>query len=456
MSKRLGLSVIIMGCAIAVSAHGQTIDIAKVRTIISEPGDMPAPGCAVGAFRAGETLFTTAGGFADIEGRRPLGPDTLFYAASVSKQFTALAAAKLVEQGKLDLDDDVRKYLPELPQYERPVTVRMLMLHTSGIRDFLELVRLAGIDSAAHTKRATALQLVLRQKSTNFTPGTAYTYSNGGYLLLSEIIERVSGRPFTEFVTAAILRPLGMTSSFFMNDAKPQGANIAHGYIKVGDRYEVRDTYPNFSGSGGLMVSINDFAKYDREIARGGKVWTPAVAKILTTPGTFTNGQAALDPQTKLAYAGGVMVGRRAGQAFIQHSGEAEAFRNMYERLPERKLSVAVFCNRGDWVAQEKADAVVEAIEGRIFNADRADADARLQGRYESEELGATYEIKIAGDLLTAAIKSSFGGDATLEFKRNADGTFTSGATRLTFDSNGQGFTVATGRVHALRFRRAS
>lgn len=455
MSKAFVLSALITWSAIAASAHAQAVDVAKVREVISDASGKPAPGCAVGAFRNGQVLFTTAAGMADIERAQPLNADTLFYAASVSKQFTALAAAKLIEQGKLGLDDDVRKYLPELPQYERPVTVRMLMLHTSGVRDFLELIRLAGIESASKTNKATALQLVLRQKSTNFTPGTAYTYSNGGYLLLAEIIERVSGRPFAEFVSTTILRPIGMSRSFFMNDAKPQGLNIAHGYVQVGDRFEVRDTYPNFSGSGGLMVSINDLAKFDREIARGGKVWTTTVAKILTTPGTFTNGGPALEKRTNLVYGGGLMIGRRAGQYFVQHSGEAEAFRNMYARLPERKLSVAVFCNRGDWVAQEKTDAVIEAIEGRILSDDRAAADSALEGRYVSDELGATYDVKVAGDLLTTAVKSSFGGDVTLEFKRNPDGSFTSGGTRLVFDENGQGFTVATSRVHGLRFRRA-
>jgi CubicO group peptidase (beta-lactamase class C family) len=456
MSK---VKIISLLLATLVANPAQAIDVAKVREIISDPKGLAAPGCAAGAFRGGKTLFVTAAGSGDIEKARPLDGDTLFYAASVSKQFTALAAAKLIEQKKLSLDDDVRKYLPELPEYEVPVTVRMLMLHTAGIRDSLELIRLAGIDSAADTDKATALKLLFAQKSTNFTPGTAYTYSNGGYLLLAEIVERVAGMPFADYAKKAILRPLGMKRSFFMNDARPSGTNIAHGYVPVGEGFEIRDTYPTFSGSGGLMVTINDLARFDRDIEVGHKVWTPAVSKIMTTPGTFTNGQPALEERTGLVYGGGLMIGSRNGQYFVQHGGGAEAFKNMYARLPERKLGVAVFCNRGDWVSQDKADAVMEVIEGDILTAEDTSAAAKpaLDGRYLSDELQATYDVSIVGDELKAVVTSPFARapGEPLEFKRNADGSFGGPGTRLIFDEDGQGFTIKSSRVHALRFRRA-
>ena len=444
--------------ATLVATPAQAIDVVKVREIISDPKGLAAPGCAAGAFRGGKTLFVTAAGSGDIATGKPLDGDTLFYAASVSKQFTALAATKLIEQKKLSLDDNVRKYLPELPEYEVPVTVRMLMLHTAGIRDSLELIRLAGIDSAADTDKATALKLLFAQKSTNFTPGTAYTYSNGGYLLLAEIVERVSGMPFADYAKKAILRPLGMKRSFFMNVAKPSGTNIAHGYVPVGEGFEIRDTYPTFSGSGGLMVTINDLARFDRDIEVGHKVWTPAVSKIMTTPGTFTNGELALEERTGLVYGGGLMIGSRNGQYFVQHGGGAEAFKNMYARLPERKLGVAVFCNRGDWVSQDKADDIIEVIEGDILTADApAAATPVLDGRYLSDELQATYDVSVVGDELKAVVTSPYARapGEPLTLKRNADGSFGGLGTRLIFDEDGQGFTIKSSRVHALRFRRA-
>ncbi len=452
------MRVKLLSCVVVsllASTAAQAADLNRIRAIVSDPKGLTAPGCAVGAFRNGKTLFVTAAGASDVETQKPLDGDTLFYAASVSKQFTALAAAKLIEQGKLSLEDDIRKYLPELPAYEVPVTVRMLMLHTAGIRDSLELIRLSGMGSAANSNKAKALQLLFQQRSTNFTPGTAYTYSNGGYLLLAEIVERIAGMPFADYAKRAILQPLGMKRSFFMNDAPPKGTNIAHGYVPGGSGFEVRDTYPTFSGSGGLMVTINDLAKFERDIAVGHKVWTPAVAKIMTTPGTFTNGEPAFEERTGLVYAGGLMVGRRNGQYFVQHGGGAEGFKNMLARLPERKLSVAVFCNRGDFVSQDKADEVIEAIEGDILTDAVAAVDPT--GRYVSDELQATYELSLSGDELTAKISSPFAPEGpTLKFKRNADGSFGAYGTRIVFDKDAREFTIVTDRVHALRFHRAS
>lgn len=453
MFKVKSLSFLLASTLVAAPAQAAPLD--QVKQIIADLKGPAAPGCAVGAFRDGKTLFVTAVGAADIAGGKPLNGDTLFYAASVSKQFTALAAATLVEKGKLGLDDDVRQYLPELPDYGTPITVRMLMLHTAGIRDSLELIYLAGIESAAHTNKATALQLLFRQKSVNFPSGTAFSYSNGGYLLLAEIVERVSGMPFADYAKTAILQPLGMKRSFFMNDAKPVGTNIAHGYVPVGDGFEIRDTYPTFSGSGGLMVSINDMARYERDIAVGHKLWTPAVQQMLLTPGRLSNGKPALRLPSSLAYAGGVMVGPRNGQTFVQHSGGAEAFRNIYARLPERKFAVALFCNRGDWTADEKADAIIEAIEGEILTDEPKMAAVERAGRYVSDELQATYDMSFSGDDLTAKVSSPYTpGGSTLTFKRNADGSFGASGSQILFDEDSQGFTIKSSRLHGLRFRR--
>lgn len=452
---KISLSSLLLASAlVAAPVQANTVD--RVKQIIADPKGSAAPGCAVGAFRDGRTIFVTTAGAADIAGGKPLDGDTLFYAASVSKQFTVLAAATLVEKGKLGLDEDVRQYLPELPDYGAPITVRMLMLHTAGIRDSLTLIRLAGIESAADTSKATALRLLFQQQGVNFPSGTAFSYSNGGYLLLAEIVERVSGMAFADYADAAILRPLGMTRSFFMNDARPTGTNIAHGYVPVGDGFEVRDSYPRFSGSGGLMVSINDLSRYERDIAGGRKVWTPAIRKIMLTPGTYTNGKPVLVLPTALAYAGGVMVGPRNGQAFVQHTGGAEAFRNIYARLPERKLAVALLCNRGDWDPTIKVDAIIEAIEGDILTDDAKPAATMPDGRYISDELKATYDMALSGGDLTATISSPYAENrSVLTFKRNPDGSFGALGSQLLFDADGQGFTIKNGGVHALRFRRA-
>lgn len=427
-----------------------------VKAIVSDPKGLAAPGCAVGVFRAGKPVLVTAAGAADITDGRALDGDTLFYAASVSKQFTALAAAKLIEAGKIGLDDDIRAYFPEMPPSKVPVTVAMLMHHSAGIRDSLELLRLAGFPRASATDKDTALRLLLAQQDTNFTPGTQYSYSNGGYLLLAEIVERVSGIDFAEYAQRHILTPLGMKRSFFMNDAPPSAANIAHGYVPEDGGFAIRDTYPTFSGSGGLMTSINDLARYDRDIDVGHKVWTPTIARILLTPASFTNGDPVVDVRTGMTYAGGLHVGQRKGQYFVQHGGSAEAFKNMYARIPDRRLGVAVLCNRGDWNAGDKADAVIEAVEGPIL-IEASLIEPALTGRFFSTDLGAHYDLTTRDGKLVATISSTLTGPAaaTAEYDKQTDGSYSAKGTRIVFDDDANGFTLSTGRITAIRFVRA-
>jgi CubicO group peptidase (beta-lactamase class C family) len=438
----------------ASAAPAAPVDLDAVRKLVSDPKGVAAPGCVVGGFRGGKTLFVTATGSADLERGTPLDGDTLIYAASVSKQFTALAAAKLAAEGKLDLDKDIRTWLPELPGYDVPVTARMLMHHTAGIRDSLTLLRLAGLAGSNQANKAQTLDLLLRQKGTNFVPGTGWTYSNGGYLLLAEVVARVSGRSFADYANTNVLKPMGMTRSYFMDDKRPAGDRVAHGYVTKDGAFAVRDTYPSFSGSGGLMLTITDLAKYDRDIEVGHKVWTPAVRAIMLAPGTLTDGKPATARMMNgQAYAGGLMVGQRRGQGFVEHSGGAEAFRSQYQRLPEHRLGVAVFCNRADWNTTEKADAVVELIERGILTAA---VKPNLAGRYRSPELQATYDLTLEAGKLTAAISSPLAATGEpLVLQRGPDGVFRSDEGSLTFDDDGKGFTLSTGRVTAIHFDKA-
>lgn len=453
-SKLLVFLVAGLACGSAAAAK---VDVERLRAVISDTPDAVAPGCAVGVFRAGKVEALTAVGYADLEEKRPLDADTLFYAASVSKQFTVLAIAKLVEAGRLGLDDDVRRYLPELPQYERPVTVRMLILHTAGIRDSLGLLQMAGLGTADKNDKDTALQLVFRQKQTNFTPGTEYSYSNGGYLLLAEIVERIGGVPFADFAKRELLDPMGMKRSFFLNGPPPAMRNAAHGYVKAkdGEGYEIRDTYPRFSGSGGLMLTLDDLARYEHDIEVGHKVWTPVVRRIMLTPGDFSNGEPAVRPGSGgLGYGGGLQIGWHQGQYVVQHGGGAEAFRHLVARLPERRLGVAVLCNRVDWPVESKLYRVVEAVEGDIFHAPVE--DAQVSGRYHSDELQASYDLSLKDDTLTLRVVPRGGAEAgePLQFKRERNGTFKLRDMVLTVYEQGTGFNLDSSRISRLQFRK--
>lgn len=458
MKSRL-LMLLVTGFACG-SAAAAKVDVERLRGVITDTPDAVEPGCAIGVFRAGKVEALTASGYADLEGRRPLDADTLFYAASVSKQFTVLAIAKLVEAGRLGLDDDVRRYLPELPQYQRPVTVRQLILHTAGIRDSLGLLGFAGLGSADKNDKNTALQLVFRQKNTNFTPGTEYSYSNGGYLLLAEIVERISGVPFADFAKREVLDPLGMKRSFFLNGPPPAMQNLAHGYVKSkeGQGFEIRDTYPRFSGSGGLMLTLNDLARYEHDIEVGHKVWTPKVREIMLTPGTFTSGEPAVRPATGgLGYGGGLQIGWHQGQYVVQHGGGAEAFSHLVTRLPQRRLGVAVLCNRTDWPVGDKMVEAIEVVEGDIFHS--LVEEAQLPGRYYSDELQAHYDLALKGSALTVRITPRGGSQPVgepYEFKRDRGGTYKVRDMTLTPHDGGTGFTLDSGRVSGLQFQKVA
>ena len=176
------------------------------------PGE---PGCTVGIYREGSVLYSGAFGMADLASGRRLTPDTPIAIASISKQFVASAILSLAQDGKLSLDDDIRKYLPELPDYGAPITLRRLLTHTSGIRDYIGLIELSGHRKAEHVPAARIVAVIAQQQGLNFPPGEQYQYSNSGYLLAGLIVERVSGEEFAAFARRRVFEPLGMKNTWF-------------------------------------------------------------------------------------------------------------------------------------------------------------------------------------------------------------------------------------------------
>ncbi|HWX26406.1 MAG TPA: serine hydrolase domain-containing protein [Steroidobacteraceae bacterium] len=465
-------------------ASAEPVD--QVRRVISDGRGISAPGCALGVFRDGQTLFFQSSGAANVATARPLNENTLFYAASVSKQFTALAIIKLVELGKLDLIDDVHKWIPELPAYERPITVQMLMHHTAGIRDWIGLLTLAGVRDYGKIDRHTALDLLYKQKNTNFAPGSRFEYTNGAYLLLSEIVQRVSGMPFHEFAHQALFAPLGMTHTYFIHGSRPTGDNTAHGYAPVGDGFEVYDVYPVISGSGGLITTLADFAKYDHDVQVGHKVWTPAAAKIMLTPGTLSDGSKITSGAPYHVNVGtGLFVGLVEGRYLFGHSGEAGGFSTYYGNLPDRHLGIAVVCNRSDIEAMEKGWAVIDILEktslsgdqpGQVKQAPRTGtreepsfiARPDLSGAYISDELQASYRVTVVNGVSVATISSPWAdpGSAVASLRLTVkkggspkDGPYqfvdgNGGAHELALDGDGKGFRVSSGLGSGPHFKR--
>ena len=460
--KRLLVSLV---CTIAVShacASTQEKNVAEGAAVdeIFAPFNGDRPGCAVGVFRNGETALLRNYGLADLATKTPLTADTVLYMASISKQFTSLAAAKLIEDGRLGLDDDIRKWLPELPRYESPVTVRRLMNHTSGAREVLGLFLLAGTQNYETLMPPEVLRMMVRQKSLNFTPGARYAYSNGGYFLLAQVVERAAGERFDEFARKRILEPLGMQSSYFRYGSNPSGANLAHGYVR--DRsggYQVRDTYPSFSGSGGLMSSVNDMARYDHDLHVGHRVWTDKTRQIMLAPGVLANGQLS-DAGNGLSYASGLRVGTLRGQPIVEHSGGHAAFTSNYVTFPKLKASVVSICNIADNPGAYNL-RVVEALYPKAFSGPKPKAEERARptdnrqpipadtltalgvgtALYRSEEIDADYRLVRDGDGLSIDVFSNFLNGGRLE-----------GFSRMLLDSPD----VLRGELGQLRLERGA
>jgi|GEM_PF-135969 len=287
------------------------------------------PGCAVGVSQNGKALVNRAYGLADIERKLPLSQNSLFDIGSTQKQFTAAAVLLLAQDGRLSLTDDIRKHLPELPDYGHKVTVDHLLTHTGGIRDWTGLLPLApeGTD---------VLRLILRQRGLNFAPGEEWSYSNSGFELAKEIVARVSGMSFAEFARRRLFEPLGMKSSAYVPDIMRAGANAALGYQKDGAGWKPFMRLGNNRGGGAVVSTVGDLLIWNDALA-GGKLGKFVTEKL--------HEETRLSNGRKLKYARGLVVDHTPGGLVVSHSGGAAGFSTWMGRVPEHGLSVAVTCN---------------------------------------------------------------------------------------------------------------
>jgi CubicO group peptidase (beta-lactamase class C family) len=333
----VGLAALLHGGS-AVAAQKRPAWQGDVDRLFAAWDRRDSPGCAVAIYRDGRILYERGYGMADLEHDVPITPATVFYAGSVSKQFTAFAAALAIQQGHLGLDDSIRKYVPELPAYADAITVRHLIHHTSGLRDFYTLLSIAGRRQDALYDNASILRLAARQKGLNFPPGDDYLYSNTGYALLATVAGRAAKTTFGELTRSQIFAPLGMTASEFGDDAGRLVKARAWGYT-WGARGEPRLDTPGGErvGAGGLFTTVRDLLRWDENFYTGTVGGKPLIAQV-QTPGTLNGGKP-------LTYAWGLQVARYRGQRVIEHSGALGGYRAHLSRFPDQHVSVAVLCN---------------------------------------------------------------------------------------------------------------
>src|SRR5688572_4122028 len=328
----------------------------SVDSIFAAFDNRQSPGCAVTAIDGDRTLVLKGFGMASLEHDLPITPQSAFYAASVSKQFTAFAVALLAQQGKLSLDDDVRKWLPEVPNFGKTITVRHLIHHTSGLRDYFGLLGMTGWPNDGPVTEAQFLDLVSRQKALNFEPGTRHLYSNTGYVLLSILVKRVSGQSLRDYAEAAMFKPLGMNNSAFRDDHTRLVRNRALAYSRGTDG-TWRINVPGFDvvGDGGLYTTVEDLAKWGRNFGE----WT--IGKDISNT-IFTRGR--LNGGDSIAYAFGLSRNVFRGQPTIEHGGAYGGYRAHLLRLPEQRFTVALLCNAANANPAGLAQRVAVALLG--------------------------------------------------------------------------------------------
>lgn len=317
-----------------------------------------SPGCAVGVAEKGKVVFEKAYGMADLEHDVPNTPDTIFEAGSVAKQFTAAAVLLLARDGKLSLDDPVRTYIPELPDYGKPLTIRHLLTHTSGLRDWSDVVAIGGWPRTTRVyTQAQVLEVASRQKALNFEPGTRWSYCNTGYNLAAIIVSRVSAMPFAEFCRVRIFEPLGMTRTSWRDDFRRVVKGRAIAYSDEGKEvYRQNMPFENAHGNGGLLTTVGDLLRWN-ENAVTRKVGDAAFLREEVQPGRLKDG-------TPLPYAMGLYVRTFLGLPEVSHDGATAGYRASLARYPEQRVSIAVLCNASSAAVQRYSQAVAAMYLG--------------------------------------------------------------------------------------------
>ncbi len=297
-----------------------------------------SPGCAVGVSLAGRPVYERAFGMAEIEHGIPNTPQTIFESGSVAKQFTAAAIVLLSLDGKLGLDDPVRKYIPELPDYGVLLTIRHLLNHTGGVRDWGTVLALTGVGRGDRVvTQALAMDVLIHQRGLDFTPGSEYSYTNGGYTLLATIVERVSKQTLPAFTEERFFKPLGMSHSSWRDDYRRLVPGRAQAYAgPPSGPWRLSMPIMNVYGNGGMLTTVGDWLKWNAML--DSRSMGAPLVEALETIGVLNDGR-------KITYALGLVVTNENGVRKVSHGGSTAGYQTILSRYPDLKVSVAVLCN---------------------------------------------------------------------------------------------------------------
>ena len=367
------------------------------------------PGCAVGIARGGQEILARGYGLAELEHRAPITPATIFEAGSVSKQFTAFLALLLEQEGRLSLDDPLRKYLPELPDYGAPLTIRQVLNHTSGLRDWYGIASVQGLPAGErHFRNDDLLEMASRQRALNFPSGTEYLYSNTGWNLMAIVVERVTGESFQEASRRRIFEPLGMASTRWRDDYQMVVPGRAPAYSGSGTTWRQANPYMSIVGAGGLLTTVHDLLKWNENLSTG-HVGGKALVDRMQQRSRLANG-------TETDYGLGLSIRDARGIPEVGHGGSTGGYRSQVVRFPTRQLSIAILCNETRATVAD-ANAIADIFLGAapvqqasVASADSSAAKPRWApdaaalreyvGEYHTDEAPATWRVAANGDTL--------------------------------------------------------
>ncbi len=432
----------LLGVAMPLQAQAPADAALQVDAIFADWDTAQTPGCAVGVAQNGLTLLAEAWGMANLEWGIPNTSRTIFENGSVSKQFTAAAVVLLSLEGELSLQDDIRQYIPEVPDYGSTITITHLMNHTSGLRDWGAVAGISGWGREARTHNHDhVLDIVSRQTALNFEPGHEYSYSNTGYNLLAILVERVSGMSFREFSRTRVFEPVGMLDTQWRDDYTRLVPGRSTAYSRRGDDFVINQPIENVHGNGGLLTTIPDLLRWNGSFAN--ELFGAEFVRLMYQNGVLNDGR-------EITYARGVNNGDSRGVSSITHTGATSGYRAYLGRFPEQGLSVAVLCNvanvnpggLGSQVADIylgglMADAPLPAATASPSSADLE----RWAGMWVSDQTGTPVEMAVRDSTLRMAntqLVPISGTDASAAFHSGSSGE------HVEFSMDG---TAATGRI---------
>ena len=375
-----------------ICSFGQIKENQAIDRIFTEWNKTDVPGCALGIIKEGKLIYAKGYGMANMEYDIPNSASSVFRIGSTSKQFTAASIVLLAEKDKLSLDDNLKSLFPDFPDYAKKITIRHLLNHTSGIRDYLQISYLKGLGDDDYYTDDNVMKWLINQTDLNFSPGEEYLYSNSGYWLLGQIVKKVAGMNMAEFAMKEIFEPLEMNSTHFHNDHTQIVKNRASGYVPDNnENFKISMTTLDMIGDGGIFTTINDIKKWDDAYYETA-VLSKELWNVMTQQGVLNNGEV-------IDYASGLMISKYKGLKTVRHGGAFVGFRAEILRFPEQKLSIAIFANRGDANPSRMANQVADILlkDKLIENIDKKDKKVKFditEDEFQLSQLIGNYEIQ--------------------------------------------------------------